>query len=469
MGVEEEAADTKKRGNEPALSVEERRRRAWGIRTAEPDIENKIGIRQPRKTRLKAGHPFARVTRLDQWLVRKMLAVVGNPPVRITLWDGTEASPPVDEPVASLTMHDRLTLVNLILDPELHFGDLYSSGRLEFQGDLVRFLEVIYEGIEATGRGGWLQRLIIWLGHRRIANSPAKARDNIYHHYDIGNDFYKLWLDKEAMQYTCAYFPDPEMSLEDAQIAKLHHVCRKLQLKPGEMVVEAGCGWGGLARFMARHYGVKVKAYNISHQQVKYARQRAAEEGLSEQVEYIEDDYRNIKGEFDAFVSIGMLEHVGKRDYRTLGEVLSRCLKPDGRGLIHTIGRNKPGPMNAWIERRIFPGAYPPSLREMMDIFEPNNFSIQDVENLRLHYSKTLERWLERYERHRNEIEELMDDAFVRAWRLYLAGSIAAFNFGDLQLFQVLFTPAGNNMLPWSRAHLYTEAPVKAVAQKGGH
>ncbi len=258
------------------------------------------------------------------------------------------------------------------------------------------------------------------------------------------------------MQYTCAYFPDPAMSLEEAQLAKLHHVCRKLQLKPGDRVVEAGCGWGGLARFMAREYGVTVKAYNISREQVKYARERAAEEGLSGQVEYIEDDYRNIEGEFDVFVSVGMLEHVGTRDYRVLGDVIDRCLTPTGRALIHTIGRNQPGPMNAWIERRIFPGAYPPTLREMMDIFEPNRFSVLDVENLRLHYARTLEHWLQRYEQHVPEIEANLDAAFVRAWRLYLAGSIAAFTSGELQLFQVVFSRASNNLLPWSRAYLYS-------------
>jgi cyclopropane-fatty-acyl-phospholipid synthase len=220
-------------------------------------------------------------------------------------------------------------------------------------------------------------------------------------------------------------------------------------------VVEAGCGWGGLALFMARHYGVNVRAYNISREQVAYAHQRAENEGFAGQVRYVLDDYRNIEGEYDAFVSVGMLEHVGKNDYQTLGKVVDRCLKPEGRGLIHSIGRNRPAPMNAWIERRIFPGAYPPSLLEMMDIFEPSGLSVLDVENLRLHYALTLEHWLERYEAHRDEVCAMMDKEFVRAWRLYLSGSVAAFRVGELQLFQVVFAKARNNALPWSRAHLY--------------
>ncbi len=410
-----------------------------------------IILSEPRSTRVARSV----VTGLDRWIARKMLEVVGNPPVVLKLWDGLAVSPPVNNPVAALQYINRSAMLKTIINPELYFGDLYSSGQARFEGDLVKFMEIIYSNLEEGGRGGWLKQFVIWLGHRRIANSHDKAKDNIYHHYDIGNEVYQLWLDTEVMQYTCAYFSDPEMTLEQAQVAKLHHVCRKLQLKPGDSVVEAGCGWGGLALFMAKHYDVNVKAYNISKEQVAYAHCRAEKEGLSGKVQYVLDDYRNITGKYDAFVSVGMLEHVGKDDFPTLGKVIDRCLKPEGRGLIHTIGRNRPAPMNAWIERRIFPGAYPPSLKEMMQIFEPNRLSILDVENLRLHYSRTLEHWLERYESNRDKVRSMMDKEFVRAWRLYLAGSIAAFNVGELQLFQVVFSRSSNNELPWSRAHLY--------------
>jgi cyclopropane-fatty-acyl-phospholipid synthase len=330
------------------------------------------------------------VTPVDRWIARKMLAVVGDPPVVLKLWDGTEVTPPQPQPIARLQYHSRGAMFKTIFNPELYFGDLYANGQVSIAGDLVKFMEIIYSNLEHEVERGWLSKLVHWLGHRRIANPQDKARDNIYHHYDIGNDFYRLWLDKAEMQYTCAYFPDPAMTLEQAQVAKLHHVCRKLELKAGDRVVEAGCGWGGLALFMAKHYDVKVTAYNISREQVAYARERAEREGLSGRVEYVLDDYRNISGEYDAFVSVGMLEHVGKVDFPTLGRVIDRCLKPEGRGLIHSIGRNRPAPMNAWIERRVFPGAYPPSLMEMSQIFEPNHLSVLDVENLRLHYSLTL-------------------------------------------------------------------------------
>ncbi len=412
----------------------------------------------------KSGHPgidHSGVTALDRRVARKLLEVVGNPPIELNLWDGEPVTAAPDNPIARLQFHDRGGLFKIIINPELYFGDLYSNGRLSFSGDLVRFTQVVYSNLEDQGHGSWLRRFVIGLQHRRIANPHDKAKDNIYHHYDIGNDFYKLWLDSEEMQYTCAYFPDPEMTLEQAQVAKLHHICRKLELEPGDSVVEAGCGWGGLALFMARHYGVNVKAYNISKEQVAYAHRRAEREGFADRVRYVLDDYRNITGRYDKFVSVGMLEHVGTNDYVTLGEVIGRCLKPGGGGLIHTIGRNRPTPMNAWIERRIFPGAYPPSLKEMMDIFEPNRLSILDVENLRLHYARTLEHWLERYDAQESKVQAMMDGEFVRAWRLYLAGSIAAFNVGELQLFQVAFSHERNNALPWSRTSLYSDKTAK--------
>jgi len=245
------------------------------------------------------------------------------------------------------------------------------------------------------------------------------------------------------------------MTLEAAQQAKMDHVCRKLQLQPGDKVIEAGCGWGGLALHMAKHYGVTVTAYNISHEQVRFASDRARAEGFEDRIRYVEDDYRNIRGTFDVFVSVGMLEHVGKENYRALGNVIDTCLAEEGRVLIHSIGRNVARPMSTWIDRRIFPGAYPPTIREMMDILEPSRFSVLDVENLRLHYARTVEHWLQRFEDANLEVTEMFDEKFVRAWRLYLSGSIATFLTGGLQLFQVVFTREKNNQVPWSREHLY--------------
>jgi len=394
------------------------------------------------------------VTALDRWLATKLMEVVGNPPIRIVLWNDQAVLAP-KEAIATMHFHDRGSLYKLITNPDLHFGDLYSSGRITVEGDLVAFMETVYLAMQRVSKNGLTAKLVNAWQKRPRPNSMSGSLDNIHHHYDLGNEFYEMWLDSEAMQYTCAYYPSAEATLEEAQVAKLNHIARKLQLKPGDTVIEAGCGWGGLARFFAKNYGVKMRSYNISKEQLAYAREKAKQEGLDGQIEYIEDDYRNASGECDVFVSVGMLEHVGQDNYKELGAVVDRVLKPNGRGLIHSIGRNSPALMNAWIEKRIFPGAYPPSIKEMMDIFEPHDFSVLDVENIRLHYARTLEHWLERFDNHEEQIAEHFDENFVRAWRLYLSGSIAAFTTGELQLFQVVFSHQQNNEVPWTRAHLY--------------
>ncbi len=395
-----------------------------------------------------------RALAIDRYLARALLRVFGDPPVRIVLWDGQWVAPPHSPPRSGIKIRSRAALWRLVVNPGLNFGEEYSAGGIEADGDLVAFIETVYRTrLDAKGASLAIKALNRALKPVR-RNSLARARDNIHHHYDIGNDFYRLWLDPELV-YTCAYFPDAAATLERAQAAKMDHVCRKLQLKPGEQVVEAGCGWGALARHMARHYGVKVRAYNISHAQIAYAKERAKVEGLDDRVEYVEDDYRNITDTCDAFVSVGMLEHVGADNYGDLGKVIDRSLSPAGRGLIHTIGQNQASPLSPWLLKRIFPGAYPPTLRECMNILEPSGFSVLDVENLRMHYALTLEHWLERFERHAERVAEMFDERFVRTWRLYLCGSIANFRSGSLQLFQVLFSRPGNHDLPWTRAHLY--------------
>jgi cyclopropane-fatty-acyl-phospholipid synthase len=296
-----------------------------------------------------------------------------------------------------------------------------------------------------------LGRLIgLWNALRRRGH----PRDNIYAHYDLGNDFYKLWLDDQLL-YTCAYFPTPDVSLEEAQIGKMDHICRKLDLRPGERVVEAGCGWGSLALHMAEHYGVHVRAFNLSHEQIAYAREHAERRGLARQVEFVEDSYKSIAGVYDAFVSVGMLEHVGLKDFPVLGNQIERCLEPHGRGLIHSIGRAHSQPMSVWMEREIFPGACIPSLKQILEVLEPNRMAVLDVENLRLHYARTLEHWLDRFEKSVDRIESMYDSRFVRVWRMYLSSSIASFRVGSCQLYQIVFTRQNNNAVRWTRAGVY--------------
>ncbi len=390
----------------------------------------------------------------EHWVVRRFLAAIGNPAVAITLWDGAEIIGNAT-PIARVHIHTRAALYRLLVNPQLHFGEDYCRGFIDVEGDLLEFCQIVSAAAWRSGiDGGIFGKYAPALFRRRRRNTLARARANIHCHYDLGNDFYRLWLDEE-MIYTCAYFPDPDSTLEQAQIAKLRHIGRKLYLRPGATVVEAGCGWGALALYLARTYGITVKAYNISHEQITYARQRAQALGLAGSVEFIEDDYRAMRGQFDVFVSVGMLEHVGVEHYAELGAVMHNCLTSGGHGLIHSIGRDRPAAMNAWIDRYIFPGARPPALSEMTALFEPWGFSILDVENLRLHYAKTLTHWLTRYERAQDQVAAKFDRRFERAWRLYLNGSIAAFTSGAMQLFQIVFARSGVNVIPWTRADLY--------------
>ena len=398
---------------------------------------------------------------VQKWLLERILKTIGTAPIRLAVNNGESVAPAGVSPVATVIIRDPQTLAGLMINPEIAFGEAYADGRVEVDGDLVGFLEEVYGSMSrAPAAGRWHSRLISKWMDAWQSNSLGGSRRNIRHHYDLGNDFYKLWLDAQ-MVYTCAYFPSCSATLEEAQTAKMDYVCRKLRLQPGETIVEAGCGWGALALHMAREYGVSVKAFNVSREQILFARERAREEGLQHQVQFIEDDYRNISGRFDAFVSVGMVEHVGTDHYRELGETIHRSVGDTGRGFLHFIGRNYPASFSRWIRKRIFPGAHIPTLRQAMEILEPWNFSVVDVENLRMHYAKTLEHWLDRFEKSQQQVAAMYDSRFFRIWRLYLAGSVAAFRYGTLQLYQIVFTGSKCRPISWTRAPLYAgEQPV---------
>jgi cyclopropane-fatty-acyl-phospholipid synthase len=389
-----------------------------------------------------------RAGRFDRWAAARLQRAIRAAGVRVELWDGTSPFGG-GQAVGDLVVRDRRTLLGLIVNPELRFGETYMTGRLDVRGSLERVVEALSR-LPAPATT-WHHRLASRLSW---PNSLAGAQRNVHLHYDLGNDFYARWLDSQ-MLYTCAYFAPPSATLEQAQSAKLDLVCRKLQLQRGDAVVEAGCGWGALAMHMARHYGVRVTAFNISREQIVYARARADREGLGGRIDFIEDDYRNASGTFDVFVSVGMLEHVGLAHFRSLAAVLRRVVRRNGgRGLLHFIGRDAPRPLNPWIRRRIFPGAYPPTLAEVTTrVLEPAGMSVVDVENLRLHYARTLSCWSERFAAARDDVRSRYGDEFTRAWELYLAGSRAAFASGWMQLFQVVFAPRESAPPWWTRPH----------------
>jgi cyclopropane-fatty-acyl-phospholipid synthase len=401
-------------------------------------------------------------------LLESLYTLMGRPPIQLAVPGGMSLGPPRAKAAGRVIIKDSRTLLRLIVEPNIGFGDAYSEGRIEVEGDLVSAICAVFTSMPKSRLREWFsRRLERWLD-RVQANTLRGSRRNIRRHYDLTTEFYKLWLDRQ-MVYTCAYFPTPSVGLEEAQVAKMDHVCRKLQLQPGETVVEAGCGWGALALHMAKFYGVSVRAYNISRAQIAFARRRVEEQGLARYVEFIEDDYRNISGDADVFVSVGMLEHVGADHYRELGNVIHRVVGDSGRGLLHFIGRNRPAGLNPWIRKRIFPGGYTPSLAQALGVLAPWDFSVFDVENLRFHYAKTLEHWLDRFERSADQVSAMYGPQFVRTWRLYLAGSVGAFLAGTMQLFQIVFAGRACRQIPWTRAHLYAGEPQVQQGQRWMH
>ena len=403
---------------------------------------------QPRD--LSSIQHMATTSIMDRWLAARMQRRLDPAAIRLELWDGESTYSGSHPALGSLIVGDRRTLLALAIDPDSRLGEAYTSGRLKIRGRLEPVIRVLM-GL-SSGRA-WRARVSSVLA---AGNSLIRSRRNAQHHYDIGNAFYERWLDR-GLVYTCAYYEDEKMTLAQAQCAKLDLICRKLRLRPGETVVEAGCGWGALALHMAKHYGVRVKAFNVSRQQLEYAREQAMQEGLSDSVEFIDDDYRNVTGDFDVFVSVGMLEHVGRRHFRSLAEVIQRSVRRDkGRGLLHFIGRDVPRPLNAWIARRLFPGAYPPTLDEVAaGIIAPAGMSVLDVENLRWHYARTLEDWAGRFAAVKEEVCRRYGQEFQRTWELYLAGAAAAFAVGNMQLFQVVFSPRHSAPLSWTRSDAY--------------
>ncbi len=403
--------------------------------------------------------PCWRHTGVAQRLVEKLLHALGDPPVRLQLWNGQSVTTSRAPSLLTLRIANRSTLWRLIADPDMQFGEAYTDGRIEVvAGDLAQGLAATFRHAATNAAAPGLQAR--WARARALMrrNTLRGSRRNIHAHYDLGNEFYRLWLDP-TMSYTCAYFESESMTLMEAQVAKMDHVCRKLRLRAGEEVIEAGCGWGGLALHMAAKYGARVRAFNISAEQIAYARAAARAAGLTAMVEFIQDDYRNISGSADAFASIGMLEHVGIGNYTRLGRIIRRSLRAGGRALVHTVARDAPEPLNRWMERYIFPGACPPSLAQMMKVFEPAGLSVLDAENLRLHYARTAGCWLAAFENSRDQVARMFDERFVRMWRMYLAGTQAAFLSGDLQLFQVLVAPGRSNEVPLTRGHIYSAGP----------
>jgi cyclopropane-fatty-acyl-phospholipid synthase len=382
------------------------------------------------------------------WLVAKFLdRLVDEGPLTVVGHDGGRrsfgsASPHV-KPV-TIRFHDARVQRDILRNPRLAVGEAYMDGRLTVEeGDVLDFLRLVtWNG--RWERGGDRRRLFKrpgsrWMARLGMRNRVGRAKANVAHHYDLSDRLYDLFLDADR-QYSCAYFTDPANTLTQAQDDKKAHIAAKLHLKPGQRVLDIGCGWGGMALYLHAKAGVDVLGVTLSEEQLAVARRRAAEAGVSDHVRFELIDYRHVSGTFDRIVSVGMFEHVGPSNYETFFAKCKSLLVGDGVMLLHTIGKlGKPGSTDPWLNKYIFPGGYNPALSEIVAASEKSKLIAADVEMLRLHYGYTIAHWLRACRERRAEIVALYDERFWRMWEFYLAGAITTFENGSGCNYQVQY------------------------------
>jgi len=366
-------------------------------------------------------------------------------------------------PPAAVRFTTRQALRAVLLDPELKLGEAYMDGTMVVErGTIAEVLAVLVRQDHIAPPKWALPPQLTRYLFRRLQqfNWRARARRNIAHHYDLDGGLYSLFLDGDQ-QYSCAYFETPDQSLDDAQLAKKRHLVAKLQLKPGATVLDIGCGWGGLALYLAEIAGARATGITLSQEQYQRAQNRAIERGTTQNANFRLVDYRDVDGRFDRIVSVGMFEHVGVGFYDTFFGKCAGLLGDDGVMLLHTIGRSsRPGITNPWIAKYIFPGGYIPALSEVLPPIERAQLIVADLEVLQLHYAETLKAWRERFLAHRDEVGRLYDQRFVRMWEFYLAASEAAFREGDMVVFQIQLakrkglTPATRDYIAREEARL---------------
>jgi len=401
--------------------------------------------------------------------LRMLRKIVRHGTLTITMPDGrTETlGDGQGEPVV-IEISDPALPRAFIVNPELAVGEAYMDGKMTIRDDDLHGL--IGLGIRnlSIGRGHGLERLFgPVLGRLDQFNPLGRAKRNVAHHYDLSGELYDLFLDSDK-QYSCAYFRDPGMSLEEAQVAKKEHIARKLCLEPGMRVLDIGCGWGGLALTLARNHGAHVTGVTLSEEQHRTANERVREADLQDRIDIRLLDYRKVKGTFDRIVSVGMFEHVGVPHYREYFRHVREKLTGDGVALVHTIGRCGPtGRTSPWITKYIFPGGYVPAMSEAMRAIERERLWTADVEVWRLHYAETLKAWYERFTANISRAREIYDERFCRMWRFYLAASELTFRLDRQVVFQFQLARR-RDAVPLTRDYLYPsleESRMKGAAE----
>jgi len=359
-------------------------------------------------------------------------------------WHGQKficGNPDLHKPLTLRFLNEKLKW-KLLFNPELSFPEAYIEGDIKIEnGTLLDFLNLTFKNLgrkEINTSGYFIKKILHGWRYLTNYNLPIKSKKNVKHHYDLGEDLYDLFLDKKHRQYSCGYWKSPTDKLEDAQQNKINHIIKKLDLKPGQSVLDIGAGWGSMCFEIARQSECQVTGVTLSENQYQYCIKKAKELKLDNQCHFKLSDYRQLKGKFHRVVSVGMLEHVGRKFYKTFFKKLNNLMTDDGLSLIHTIGSTKPkDPPQPFIQKYIFPGGLVPSGSDLIDAVEKTDLILSDMESLILHYDKTLNAWLDRFLQNREKAKNMYSENFCRMWEFYLASCSAAFKYRDLLVYQL--------------------------------
>ena len=389
---------------------------------------------------------------VDKIFIKSFLHTFKDESFCVKFWDGDEVKVGENEPLFKIILKKPIPKKDILTSTTLAFGEAYMNGDLEVEGDFSLMLNTVlkYKDKFTTDFKG-LPKIFSNL------TSTKKQKEEVTYHYDIGNDFYKLWLD-DTLSYSCAYFKNENESLGEAQLNKIHHLLKKLNLREGITLLDIGCGWGALLIEAAKLYKIKGLGITLSEEQFKAFKERIEKENLQDYLQVKLMDYRELEKSgllFDRVVSVGMLEHVGRSNYDLFMKCVSKVLKKEGVFVLHYISGLYESEGDAWIKKYIFPGGVIPTLREIISLSADYKFYTVDVESLRMHYYKTLLKWADNFEKNTDKVREMFDEKFVRMWRMYLYSCAACFYTGVIDLHQIVFTKGVNNFLPLTREYLY--------------
>ncbi len=388
------------------------------------------------------------------------LAQIEDANFKVFFWDGNVCEFGTGNDF-HLHFKSKESLKRVLLDASLGFGEGYVNGDIVVEGDLSQVVRIglLSSRLQERTKLSLFNTFKLNVLQR---NSKRADKRNISYHYDLGNEFYRLWLDPK-MIYSCAYFKNERDSLEQAQIQKINLCCRKLQLQPNERLLDIGCGWGSLLLNAAKNFDIQGVGITLSKEQLEYGRQQIKKEGMQGRVQLEYLDYRDLprmNQTFDKIVSVGMFEHVGKANMRRFLENAGKVLRPNGLLLLHTIGKTVEEPTNSWIKKYIFPGCHLPDIGSILRNSTNLGLNFIDCENMRLHYSKTLDNWEQRFEENEARIRSMFDERFIRMWRFYLTGCSTVFKLGAMHLFQLLFSAGVRNDLPLTREWMIEDSPT---------